>query len=161
MKLRALVLALALAACGQAGQQAGTERADEPLDPFAMSIEVGRYDVMLSQIENINSETPAVVEQDATALTDLARRLRETVWRYNLARSDLCARGLHTQVSCGPTFLPVWIGEPADSAPSLEELQTRNAAVGAEVRRFWSAICDAARAAETDEEARAYVCAIE
>jgi len=160
MKLRAAILALALAACGQTGEQAKSADA-EPLDPFAMSVEVGRYGVMLSQIQNINSETPDATEQDVTAPADLARRLRETVWRYNLTRSELCARGLHTQVSCGPTFQPVWMGEPTDSAPSLEELQTRNAAVGDEVMRFWNAVCEAARTAETNEEARAYVCAIE
>ncbi len=160
MKLRAFVLALALAACGQPAEQAKTQQSEAP-DPFTMSIEVGRYGVMLSQIQSLTRETPDAVEQDVTAPADLARRLRETVWEYNLARSGLCARGLYTQVSCGPTFQPVWIGEPVDSAPSLEELQTRSTAVGEEVMGFWNTVCEAARTAETDEEARAYVCAIE
>ncbi len=160
MKLRALVLALALAACGQTGEPAKTQ-ASEAADPFNMSIEVGRYGVMLSQIDSLTRETPSTVEQDVTAPADLARRLRETVWEYNLARSNLCARGLYTQVSCVPTYQPVWIGEPVDSTPSLEELQTRSTAVGEEVMGFWNTVCEAARTAETNEEARGYVCAIE
>lgn len=158
MKLRALVLALALAACGQSGEQA---KAPEAPDPFNLNIEVGRYGVMLDQIENITDGTPSVAEAEVTEPADLARRLRETVWEYNIARSGLCARGLYTAVACGPSYQPVWMGEPADAAPSLDELQLRSTAVGEEVMRFWNAVCEQARAAETDEEARMYVCAME
>jgi len=160
MKLRAIMLALALAACGQTGEQAKAPESEAP-DPFNLSIEVGRYGVMLDQIESLTSETPDAVETDVAAPADLARRLRETVWAYNLERSKLCARGLHTQVSCGSSYQPVWMAEAAESAPSLEEIETRSTALGEEVTRFWNAICESARAAETDEEARQYVCAIE
>ncbi|HYD87253.1 MAG TPA: hypothetical protein VEA80_07250 [Vitreimonas sp.] len=160
MKLRAMMLALALAACGQAGQQVGAQEAEAP-DPFNLNIEVGRYGVMLDQVENLSSEAPNAAEPEVTDPRDLARRLRETVWQYNLERSSLCARGLYTAVSCGPSYQPVWIGEPADASPSLEELQTRSNALGEEVMRFWDAVCEEARAAEADAEARQYVCAIE
>jgi len=160
MKLRAIVLALALAACGQTGDQAAAPE-DQGPDPFNLSIEVGRYGVMLDQVESLTGETPDAVETDVADPTDLARRLRETVWHYNLTRSALCARGLHAQVSCDASYQPVWMAEARDSAPSLEELQTRSTALGEEITRFWNAICESARAAETDEEARQYVCAIE
>lgn len=159
MKLRALVLALALAACGQPAEQA--KAPDQPPDPFDLNIEVGRHGAMLSQIDNLTSDRPGAVDADVTEPRELARRLRETVWEYNLERSSLCGRGLFTEVSCGPSFQPVWIAEPQDAAPSLEELQTRSNAVGEEVRRFWDAVCADARERETDEEARAYVCAME
>ena len=160
MRLRALVLALALAACGQAGEQAKTAE-DAAVDPFDLSIEIGRYGVMLSQVHSLSADRPGAAETEVTDPRDLARRLRETVWEYNLERSSLCARGLFPEVACGPAYQPVWIGEPADAAPTVEELQVRSRAVGEEVMRFWGAICEDARSRETDEQARQYVCAIE
>lgn len=160
MKLRAMILALALAGCGQAGEQSKGGEAEAP-DPFDLSIEIGRYGVMLSQIHSLSADRPGAAEVEVTDPRDLARRLRETVWEYNLERSSLCARGLFTDVACGPAFEPVWIGEPSDAAPSIEDLRVRSQAVGEEVMRFWNAVCADARARETDEEARAYICAME
>lgn len=161
MKLRAMLLALALAACGQAGQQAKQDDPNAPADPFELNIEIGRYGVMLSQIHSLTGDRPGTAEPQVTDPRDLARRLRETVWEYNLERSSLCARGLHADVACGPAFMPVWIGETADTTPTPEEIQTRSRAVGEEVMRFWNAVCEDARTRETDEQAKQYVCAIE
>ena len=161
MKFRAIVLALALAACGQTGEKAKTPDAPAAPDPLDLSIEIGRYGVMLSQAHSLTADRPGAAEAEVTDPHDLARRLRETVWEYNLERSSLCARGLFTDVACGPAYQPVWIGEEADTAPTLAELQTRSNAVGEEVMRFWRAVCEDARSRETDEQARQYVCAIE
>lgn len=162
MKMRAIILALALAACGQTGEKGGQapENNGAP-DPFEMNIEIGRYGVMLSQIHSLTGDRPGAAEAEVTEPRDLARRLRETVWEYNLERSSLCRRGLFTELACAPAYQPVWIGETADAAPTLEELQTRSRAVGDEVQRFWNAVCEDARSRETNEEARGYVCAIE
>lgn len=160
MKLRALVLALALAACGQAGEEAKAPEPEAP-DPFNLNIEIGRYGVMLSQISDLTRERPGAAEAEVTDPRDLARRLRETVWEYNLARSNLCARGLFTEVACGPALAPVWMGEPAETAPTLEEVQSRADGVGEEVMRFWDAVCEDARAQATHEDERRYICAIE
>ncbi len=160
MNARAMALALALAACGQTGDKAKAPDNAAP-DPFELSIEIGRYGVMLSQVHALSADRPGAAETEVTDPRDLARRLRETVWEYNLERSSLCARGLFTEVACGPAYQPVWIGEAADSAPSVEELRVRSRAVGEEVMRFWNAVCEDARAREADERVRQYVCAIE
>ena len=48
MKLRAIVLALALAACGQTGEkQNEAPAAPAGPDPFTLNIEIGRYGAML------------------------------------------------------------------------------------------------------------------
>jgi hypothetical protein len=159
MNARAIVLALALAACGQTAEQAKAPAG--PPDPLDLSIEIGRYGVMLSQAHALTADRPGAAEQQVTDPRDLARRLRETVWEYNLERSSLCARGLFTDVACGPAYQPVWIGESGDAAPAIAELQTRSAAVGEEVQRFWNAVCEDARGRENDAQARQYVCAIE
>lgn len=160
MNLRAMALALALAACGQTGEQAKAPESAGP-DPFALSIEIGRHGVMLSQVHSLSADMPGATHMEVTDARDLARRLRETVWEYNLERSSLCARGLFTAVACGPAYQPVWIGEAADTAPSVEELAVRSRAVGEEVARFWTAVCEDARSRETDEQARQFVCAME
>jgi hypothetical protein len=162
MKLRAIVLALALAACGQTGeQQAEVPTGPAGPDPFTLSIEVGRYRAMLSQVATHTEERPGSAEPEVTETRDLARRLRETVWEYNLERSKNCAKGLFTEITCTPAYEPVWIAEPPTAEPTLEEIQTRADAVGVEVMRLWDAICEDARTRATTEEERQLACAME
>lgn len=164
MKLKALFLALALVACGQNAEKADAPAppAEEPTDAMTLNIEIGRYGVMLSQVHGLSGEAAnADAVTDATDPQVMARALRETVWEFNLERSRLCAGGLYTEISCGPAFAPVWIAEPPTATPTLEELQARSASVGDEVIRLWNAVCADARARETDEDAKMFVCAME
>ena len=153
--------ALALAACGQ------PETAKAPAPPvqpvaFDIQIEVGRYGAMLHQIHTIanpdGGETPG--DADPSEPKEIARALRETVWEYNLERSKLCARGMLTTASCGPTFNPVWLADPVDATVSLEELQNRANALGDEVMPFWNAVCEDAESRVADEEKQT-VCPME
>ena len=127
----------------------------------ALQIDIDRYSYMLDQTRELTAERTGSADPDLTAPTELARALRETVWEYNLERSQLCARGLFVDVACGPALEPVWMSEPATAEPSLEDLQLRAEGVGAEVMRFWDAVCEDARTRTEDEEARRLVCAIE
>jgi hypothetical protein len=161
MKLRALIFAVALAACGQTGEKGPAAPATPGApDPFELSIEIGRAGAMLSTVESLTEERPGAAEAESTAPTELARSLRETVWEYNVQRSELCAKGLFTEVACGPAYEPVWISEPADAAPTLEEIQTRARAVHEEVQRLWGAVCDDARSRVPEDEQMA-VCPME
>lgn len=157
MKLYAALLALCLCACGPAGEKA---RAPEVANGDDLNIEIGRYGVMLDHVRDQTAERQGL-EPDVTEPADLARRLRETVWEYNLERSRLCAKGLYAQVTCGPAFEPVWISEPVTTAPSLEDLQIRSVAVGTEVMRLWDTVCEDARSRVADETERMVVCGIE
>lgn len=152
MKLRALILALALAACGQAQQAPEGPAAPAGPDPGVMNIEIGRYGAMLDQVSALSEGRPGAVEIDPTEPRALARRLREVVWAYNLERSRLCGRGLFTDVACGPAFEPVWINEPGDAAPSLEVLAERQTAVDALVIPFWEVVCADARTRQVQVE---------
>lgn len=161
MKLRGLLLALCVVACGPPAEKAKGPEASQAPDPFELQIEIGRYSVMLDQTENLTAERPDLTDLNRQEPRALARSLRHVVWQYNLDRSRLCARGILTEASCGPSLQPVWIAEPDTAEPSLQELQERSTAVGEEVMRFWNAVCEDARARETDEQERMYVCAIE
>jgi hypothetical protein len=160
MKLRALILVVMLAACGQNAAK-GPNAPERPRTPEDMQIQIGRYGVMLDQVHSLTAERPGANEQAPTEPMAMARALRETVWQYNVERSQLCGRGLFTEIACGPSYQPVWISEAADAAPSFEELQNRSAAVGGEVMRFWNAVCEDARTRETNQQDKMYVCAIE
>lgn len=166
MKIRALVLAIALAgslaACGQQQNPAGSDTpASQAAREFDLQVAIGRYDVMLGQVNSLTADRPGAGPVDDNHPRELARELRETVWQYNITRSRLCARGLFTEVACGPAYEPVWIAEPADAAPTMEEIQVRADAVGVETQRLWTAVCEDARTRETDEQERALVCPME
>src|SRR5690606_39209697 len=161
MKLRALMLAFALAACGQTGEAGKAGAPPDAIEPFDLSIEIGRYGVMLDQAASLTAERPGAIEIAPDEPVAMARALRETVWEYNLTRSRLCGRGLFRDVACGPALAPVWISEPEGVAPTLEDLRSRADAVGAEVMSFWNAVCEDARTRVADEQERMYVCAIE
>lgn len=160
MKFRAILLAVCVAACGQSAEK-GPEVPTAPAgpDPATLNIEIGRYGAMLYQIDELTSERPGA-GAELSEQRDFARRLRENVWRLNLERSDLCAKGLFTEVACVPAYEPVWISEPATAEPTLEELQTRSDALGDEVMRFWDAVCEDARSRATEAD-RATVCGME
>ncbi|MGD9966486.1 MAG: hypothetical protein AB7T59_08205 [Hyphomonadaceae bacterium] len=162
MNLRAIALALALAACGQtAEKQNDVPTSPAGPDPFDLNIEIGRYGAMLSQVSGQTETRPGSAEPEVTAPRELARRLRETVWEYNIERSKICAKGLFTEITCTPAYEPVWIAEPPGAEPTLEEIQTRSDAVGREVMTLWNAICEDARTRATTEEDRAAACAME
>lgn len=160
MKLRAIVFVLALAACGQTGEQGAPTEPAGP-DPSALNIEIGRYGAMLSQVSGYTDARPGSAELDAASPRDLARRLRETVWQYNLERSEICAKGLFTEIACTSAYEPVWISEPPNAEPTLEEIQSRSEAVGREVRTLWDAICEDARSRAASDEERDMACPME
>ncbi len=147
----ALMVCFALAACGPA--PAPEPAAPAGPDPAAMDAAIGRYTQMLDQVDALTADRPGVTELASSDARVLARRLRETVWSYNIQRSQLCGRGLFRDIACGPAFEPVWINEPMDAAPSLDILAERQAAVDALVNPFWSAVCADARARAVPLEA--------
>jgi hypothetical protein len=158
-----ILLVLALAACRQQTEEAPQAPAAESQapDPADLHIEIGRYGVMLNQVHDLTFERPGAAEADPVQPRELGRALREAVWEYNLERSRLCGKGLFTDVACGPAYEPVWISEPSNVEPTLVEVQSRSQALGEEVMRFWSAVCDDARSRVQDQQERMTVCAIE
>lgn len=159
MKVRAILLAVALAACSPAGQN-GPEAPQAPT-PETLDAELERYGVMLTQVENLTVARPGAAEIVATEIPALSRALRERVWELNTTRSQLCSRGLFTDVSCRAPYDPVWMAEPPEAQPTVEELKVRADAVGAEVTAFWEAVCADARARAATDQDRARVCAID
>jgi hypothetical protein len=151
--------AIALAACKPPGQNQPAPGAH--VDPHALQIEIGRYGVMLQQTGQITQTQIGAPDAGAEDAKELARGLRETVWTYNIQRSQLCARNLFTETTCTPPYEPVWISEPPNTRPTPEQLQSRSAEVGREVQTFWNTICNDARHRTQDREQQRLICAIE
>ena len=154
--VRALLCVLAVAALvGCKGNTTTQQQAHNPQD---LHTAIGRYGAMLGETSALTAQKPGANMADSADPKELARMLRETVWRYNQQRSELCGKNLYTEVTCGPAFEPVWMSEPADAAPSFDELKQRSDAVGGEVHKLWNAICDDARRAATNSAAKQAVC---
>jgi hypothetical protein len=156
----ALVMA-ALVACGRQEKAAPAPEAEQ-IQPFDLHIEIGRYNYMLSQVYSIaNPDGEEPSSENPEEPRALARALRETAWKYNLERSRLCARNYLAEASCGPSYNPVWLADPADAEVSLPDLQARANALSEVVMPFWNAVCEDARSRIADEEEQRLVCAIE
>jgi hypothetical protein len=166
--MRALVLAIAavsLAACGQPQSpvsQVPPPTQGDTMDPIELEIAVGRYGAMQGQIENLTEEVGIIADlpDEAAQRRDLARKLREEVWRYNFQRSRLCAEGYLTSATCGAAFAPVWLDEPVDAEVTHEILVERAVAVGDVVMPLWNAVCEDA-GTRVPEAERMMVCPME
>lgn len=164
MKRFAVALVALVSACAAmpAPGPAAPPPAGETLNPMDLSIAIGRWDAMLSQAQDLTAEAVAELardESDADPRADLARRLRDTVWSYNVLSSRLCAVGAYTELSCQPAFSPAWLSEPPGATPSYAEIARRSEAVGAKVGPLWGAACDHAAAASGEE--RMILCPME
>lgn len=158
-----LACVIAIGACRPAAEKNAQQppaQASAP-NPADLNIEIGRYGVMLDQVNTLTRDRPGSAENDPTQPRELGRALREAVWQYNGERSRLCAKGLFTEIACGPAYEPVWISEPSDVEPTLQEIQSRSDALGEEVMRFWNTVCEDAASRVEDRQERAQVCAIE
>lgn len=135
----------------------------EAHDPFHLHVAIGRWHLMASQVADLHqiAQPGYVYDEEILDPRSLARRLREAVWFYNLERLEMCAHGRLVSLSCTPPYLPAWLSETAEEAPSFRTLAARSEDVGERILPFWQAVCDEARAAEPDAAARAQICPME
>src|SRR5262245_32488760 len=96
-----VLIVLAVAALTACKPQGAAQQANNPQD---LNIEIGRYSAMLNTTQQLTAEKTGTSMAEVTDPKVLARRLRETVWQYNVQRSELCGKNLYTEVSCGPAF---------------------------------------------------------
>lgn len=114
-----------------------------------MNRDVGRVLTMMRQVDELANNTQSTI--NPLDRRDMSRRLRETVWMYNLLRSRLCAAGRNGDVSCGRAYMPGWLNEMPDISPMPGQLRDRVNDVRGEIMPFWRAVCDEARRAGGDD----------
>ncbi|MEJ0060638.1 MAG: hypothetical protein WDM79_14135 [Terricaulis sp.] len=165
--MRAFLFSIAVASLAACGQPQSTVPQTPPqqgdtMDPVELEIAIGRYGAMQSQVEGLTEEVGSIADlpDEFAQRRDLARKLREEVWRYNFQRSHLCAEGYLTASTCGAAFAPVWLDEPADAEITHETLVERAIEVGGVVMPLWNAVCEDA-GSRVPEAERMSVCPME
>ena len=139
---------------------APTARADTP-DAGTLAIEMGRWEVMLSEIFQVTPQLHGSAEtpfQDANP-EHMNERLRDAVWQFNQTRDRLCFFGVEPGLSCAPAFAPDWLVAAPDQ-PDLAELQRRSDAFSDVMIPYWDAICERVRKGRPEAE-RLEVCPME
>jgi hypothetical protein len=161
-RVRTLFVALlVLSACRRDCASKSDPPKDQETADLEPRIDIDRYGVMIDQVNDLAEEMESAVEDPKVDTRPLARRLREVVWQLNLSRSQLCARGLDKEVSCGSAYAPPWLTEPDDAAPTMSEILRRSEELGSKVMPYWTFVCDDVRAHTEDEDEKRFVCGIE
>jgi len=119
-----------------------------PVDPFELSIRVGRMGVMLDQGEKVlgmiadNSPTtaPAKSKDDAAARRALYAELSQQVLKHNRLWVKACATKA-TLTVCQKMFEPGWIGLPFSYAPTWQQLDLWSSQVEEQVGALAGDLC--------------------
>lgn len=123
------------------------EKTDEfvDLDPGNLTIDIERNNPILDSIHEIAMQTPGTEREYPASPAQMNEMLRAMVWQYNYERALTCMHGYLPKHSCGAPYLPAWIHEKSDVAPSLATLRARDTELGIRVEEFWDAACDEAK----------------
>ena len=134
---------------------AGCASAQEPIDPFDMSIRAGRLGVMTGRSAELLGERPEspANEDDSGERARIADDLRIAVYDLARLKMDACPQGKLSPTLCKSDYAPAW-GLRRDAAPpSWAELYRRIADAHEAIMPVWSELCDAARAKANADEA--------
>lgn len=138
---------VAIALCASCVSTPEIAPADDPedLDPGTLRIDIGRNglisDKTLEIAQQAGNKRPVSLESPAV----MNAMLRAEVWEYNSTRASVCLYGYLPEHSCGPPYLPEWIHESEDVAPSMAVLRARADELSTRVVALWHAACEEAR----------------
>lgn len=128
-------------------------------DLFALTIETGRFAVMMDQAGEALRHVPRAGEElsdEATQRAYAHRMLVASVARAHALRAEACGRGVLAGELCAP-YLPSWLGESLAEPPAQDALRAMTGEAAPHVIALWDALCAKAADAGADE----YLCAIE
>lgn len=116
---------------------------EERLARSDLRIDIGR----LSTIQERTDEIWLKMRSDEyhgprESAAELNSQLRWNVWYYNELRESLCFQRFIVEKSCGPPYVPKWVFETQNDAPSTKELQARYEDVSDHIVPFWEAACE-------------------
>jgi len=114
-------------------------------DPGDLSIDIARNHGILDAIHEIAFQKPDPPSRYPAHPETMNAMLRAVVWKYNHECVVLCMRGYLPKQSCDAPYLPIWIHETLDVAPSLITLHERATELSIRVEELWDAACDEAR----------------
>jgi hypothetical protein len=127
-----------------------------------LRIEGGYSSAMLYRLrELIEYESAKAGKIASPPARALATALRQTVWEYNVESANMCAKGLHTELSCLPALDPPWLTESQHTSPTERELQRRSDWLDARVQALWDGACEDFKKSNPSPEDYMGYCSIE
>ena len=128
---------------------------------IAASIDIGRFGVMVDQMEAaqkvlVPGSGGAVASADTGPQSEY-QKLVTTVLRFNVIADRLCAHVALPAEDCAGPFMPDWLAtKPRDPGDPVR-LRAMIDEAGSRIGTFWGDICDRAKAAGGDS----HLCDIE
>jgi len=133
-------------------------QAAAPADPdlaFAMSVDVGRLDTMVSKAEEVIDEiagtgalpNPGNSREDNDATLG---ELKLVVLRYNILVESACHADRLRAELCGQLYLPGWLNAAPGTSYDQARLQTIIGEATSRIVPFWNAICAKGKIATGD-----------
>lgn len=158
-----LVCIIGLAACGPKPQpktpepppapQPSVEAPADPIDPFLLAIEAGRWQVLMDHAAQGAMAAPDPVSQAAEEPDALRidRSLKQGAASLLTLRDIVCAKELVPHEKCVFQDWPSWTAEPFTAATPIETLQVRSDWLGETMQDIVAAGCEAGKTSTQDE----------
>lgn len=144
-RIRALLAAaLVLSACAGVTQIPRPEpaAAQEPIEPFYLAIESGRWDVLIDRAREglrLRPFDPSAPDEDEILRIDAS--LKSGALNLLALRLELCRIGLGAPGDCEHVSWPEWITQPPSSRVDLEVLQARSDWLGEQTFHYIETGC--------------------
>lgn len=154
-RMRALLAgAIVLSACAGVSQipKPDSEAAQEPIEPFYLAIEAGRWDVLISRAREgllLRPYNEAAPEEDEIMRIDGS--LKSGALALLSLRLELCRSGLAAAGDCEHESWPEWITQPPSSKVDLKVLQARSDWLGEKTFHYIETGCRVGREQSGDD----------
>jgi hypothetical protein len=155
IRMRALLAgAIVLSACAGVTQIPKPEPAvaDEPIEPFHLAIEAGRWGALIYRAQEgmmLRPLDPAAPDENEILRIDAS--LKTGALAMLALRLEMCRSGLGEAGDCEHESWPEWITQPPSSKVDLQVLQARSDWLGEQTFRFTDTGCEVGRRQSGDE----------
>ncbi len=154
-RIRALLAgAIALSACAGVAQlpQPDQEVGAEPIEPFYLAIEAGRWQVLLDRAQEGLQQRPFDVSApDENEILRIDASLKSGALSLLAMRLELCRSGLGVAGDCEHSSWPEWITQPPSSRVDLQVLQERSNWLGDQTFHYIETGCRIGRDQSGDD----------
>jgi hypothetical protein len=121
-------------------------------DPGTLLIDIGRNGLILDRVIEFTDQATPNPPLDLQSPVVMSSMLRADVWKFNYARESMCLVRYLPKLSCVPPYLPRWLHETPDAAPSMATLRARQNEVSSRIVDLWDAACEEARKRLPEDE---------
>ena len=154
-RIRALLAgAVILSACAGVTQlpKPSPAESQEPIEPFYLAIEAGRWDVLIDRArEGLRLRPFEPSAPDENEILRIDASLKSGALNLLALRLELCRSGLGTSSDCSHVSWPEWITQPPSAEVDLKVLQARSDWIGEQTFRYIETGCRIGREQSGDD----------